>query len=422
MDDTMYSFGFPLKKRETIIQEAIVNAHETTKILYRGKYRDLPVIEVPIGLPVYRIENIRTKSMHAEWLATHPDRPKDFFTKEPSSIEVQEEQHKLLHMLADDQGLLKTFRDTKEQQTLPLICSDDGVVVNGNRRLCVWRDLYSFDHEKFKHFETINIAVLPDHDPKGMYDLEVSLQIKKDMKADYLWHAIAADCKEKAETIDRNELAKNRSIKVEDVNQYIDCFNYATDYLYSIGHAGEWSLVDKAFYAFQQILSSRKSLSNSGDKAIFKEITNSLIMVPNKGERLYTKIPKVAKNLNQISSKLKEAFDIDPEQYVDRSDPLNIENDDNEHYKNSIIARCVREAQDPDKVVNIVDNVLQTCEEEERENNKKTYLFSQVQRAATILANAISTIDESMETNGVIKQIESIEGSCLYIKKWIGND
>ena len=64
-----YSFGFPNVQRIMAITEGINNSQtgEKYQIDYRGKYRPLPVIEVPIEMLVYRIENIRTKSLQKQW-------------------------------------------------------------------------------------------------------------------------------------------------------------------------------------------------------------------------------------------------------------------------------------------------------------------------------------------------------------------
>lgn len=190
-----YSFGYPDAYRIHEISEAVRNsqAGEKYQIDYRGRYRPLPVIEVPIEMLVYRTENIRTKSLQKQWLAQHRDLPRDLFVRDPFSIEAQENQHQVLKLLVDKENLLKTFRDNdKLQQTEPLICSNDGIVVNGNRRLCAWRELYYNNRIKYAHFQTVRVAVLPDNDSQGMFDLEVALQIRSDMKAEYVWHAIAA--------------------------------------------------------------------------------------------------------------------------------------------------------------------------------------------------------------------------------------
>ena len=51
-----YSFGYPNAQRMVAITEAVNNSQtgEKYQIDYRGKYRPLPVIEVPIEMLVYR--------------------------------------------------------------------------------------------------------------------------------------------------------------------------------------------------------------------------------------------------------------------------------------------------------------------------------------------------------------------------------
>ena len=108
-----YHFGYPNMQRIVAIDEAVNNAQngEKYQVNYRGKYRPLTVIEVPIEMLVYRIENIRTKSLQKEWLAQHRDLPRDLFVSDPNSIEAQENQHQVLKKLVDKENLLKTFKD-----------------------------------------------------------------------------------------------------------------------------------------------------------------------------------------------------------------------------------------------------------------------------------------------------------------------
>lgn len=121
------------------------------------------------------------------------------------------------------------------QQKEALIATDDGVVVNGNRRLCAWRTLYYSDRIKYAHFQTVRVAVLPDHDPRGIYDLEVVLKIHSDMKAEYAWHSIAADYKEKIEQgVDLQKFAQKQGKSAEEINRLIECYEYAEQYLESI--------------------------------------------------------------------------------------------------------------------------------------------------------------------------------------------
>lgn len=421
-----YLFGYPFAQRTLMLSEAINNSPngEKYQINYRGKYRPLPVVEVPIESLVYRIENIRTKSLQKQWLAQHADAPKDLFSSDPFSIEAQEAQHQVLELLVDKENLLKTFKnDDKLQQTDPLICSADGIVVNGNRRLCAWRKLFYENKNKYPHFQTIRVAVLPDSDPQGMYDLEVALQIRSDMKADYVWHAIAADYQEKFDAgIDMGMLAKKQNKKTEDINTYIACYTYAAEYLESIGHPNEWSLVDKQEFAFKQIVASKKNIHNPADKELFQEIAKAMLQTPAEGERLYKQIPKVATHLTSIAPKLQDVFNISVNIDAADDDDLSLlmgGSAANVNTVNAQIAAGIRSADNPAMVTRTVKSVLETSEELEKEKKKKSFVFEQVMKAATALTNAISNLDDSMSKDGVGKQLENIEGACAVLKDWI---
>ena len=419
-----YLFGYPNVRRSIMIADSLNNQQSGEKhyVNYRGKYRPLPVIEVPIELLVYRIENIRTKSLQKQWLALHRELPRDLFVNDPFSIESQEAQHQILTLLADKENLLKTFKDDdKLQQTEPLICSNDGIVVNGNRRLCAWRELYYGNRTRYAHFQTVRAAVLPDSDPQGMYDLEVSLQIHSDMKAEYVWHAIAADYQEKFDSgIDIGVLAAKQNKKAEEINTYIECYNYAAQYLESIGHPDEWTRVDKQWEAFKKILIGRRSLVNPGDKELFQEITKAILQTPAVGDRLYSQIPKVVSHLTSIAPKLQAVFDIAVQEDMDDDLALLTGGDANgEKTTNAQIAAGLRIADDPAKVVQTVKEVLETAEALEKEKEKKNYIFDLVMKAATFLTNAVSNLDDSMSKDGVGKQIENIEGACAVLKDWI---
>lgn len=419
-----YDFGYPYAQRVVTITESINNSQngEKYQLDYRGKYRPLPVIEVPIEMLVYRIENIRTKSLQKQWLAQHNDLPRDIFVSDPFSIEAQENQHQVLKLLVDKENLLKTFRDNdKLQQTEPLICSNDGIVVNGNRRLCAWRELYYANKTKYAHFQTIRVAVLPDSDPQGMYELEVALQIHSDMKAEYVWHAIAADYQEKYDSgVDISVLAAKQNKKPEEISTYIECYNYAAQYLESIGHPDEWMLVDKQEYAFKQIVIGRKNISNPGDKELFQEIVKSMLQAPAVGDRLYKQIPKVVSALSAIAPKLQEAFGITIQDNNDNAlDLLTGGDTSNENIVNTQIAAGIRMADNPTLVAQTVKLVLDATDELEKEKKKKSFIFDQVMKAATLLTNAVSNLDDSMSKDGVGKQLENIEGACAALKDWI---
>ena len=196
----------------------LVKATVYFPLVVMGKNQRLKQIRVRIGFPVYRLENGRTRTFQKEYLATHADAPADLFTMDTDSLEAQRAQHEILKKLAEDEDLLKEFQSGTEQ-TEPIIITTTGVVVNGNRRLCTWRTLYYKEPEKYKYFEFIDVAVLPeDCDEAEIKALEKRLQIQKTHRAEYKWHNKAAMLKEeKAQGESETSLAKSYDISKKEV-------------------------------------------------------------------------------------------------------------------------------------------------------------------------------------------------------------
>lgn len=179
----IYEFGAPLLTRTSEIASKCASSKTLFPLEVMGKYQRLKQITVRIGVPVYRMQNGRTRTFQKEYLATHPDVAADLFTLDPESVAAQKAQHTILQKLAEDEDLYKEFSGGT-QQTEPIIVTSTGVVVNGNRRLCVWRTLFAKDPSEYKHFEYIEVAVLPeDCDEAEIRALEKRLQIQKNTQS-----------------------------------------------------------------------------------------------------------------------------------------------------------------------------------------------------------------------------------------------
>lgn len=215
-------------------------------------------------------------------------------------------------------------------------------------------------------------------------------------------------------------LAAKQNKKPEEIRTYIECYNYAAQYLESIGHPDEWTRVDKQEYAFKQIVIGRKNIVNPGDKELFQEISKAMLQTPAVGDRLYKQIPKVVSSLSEIAPKLQEVFDITIQDNNDDDLSLLTGGDvSDSNTANAQIAAAIRQAENPTLVAQTVKSVLDTTEELEKEKKKKSFIFDQVMKAATALTNAVSNLDDSMSKEGIGKQIENIEGALVYLKDWI---
>ncbi|CAB4327305.1 MULTISPECIES: hypothetical protein [unclassified Brucella] len=180
----------PVNRAATIASKVIATTDYREFFGFRNRRNELPLIQVPIGLPVYRMENFRTFTDQRDFIATQ-GKPSHYFSAGQESEEVQQAQHQLLYRLA-----LKGKTDSivpvsdvlaVEGQRQPLLITADGVVVNGNRRLAALRELYG-QGSKFSHFSHIDVLVLPaDATGEEIVDIEANLQAVPETKLDYDW-------------------------------------------------------------------------------------------------------------------------------------------------------------------------------------------------------------------------------------------
>jgi hypothetical protein len=151
--------------------------------------------------------------------------PEDgMFSGDAEMWDAQQAQHELLLQLANKSDLAKYFEENANQQVDPILLDENGFVVNGNRRLSYWRELLHKESTKYGHFRHIDAAVLPHCDEKEIDRLEATLQIEKDIKADYSWDARANMmlAKQKRDGFSNKELGELYGMKESDVEELLD--------------------------------------------------------------------------------------------------------------------------------------------------------------------------------------------------------
>lgn len=434
-------YGAPLLQRKNEISGKVAKSKRYKSIEFMGKMVDLPEIDIRIEMPVYRLANGRTRTMQLEYLALNPDAPRDLFQRDHDALDAQRAQHDLLFKLANEENLFDAFKNDDLQQTESIICTNEGVVVNGNRRLCVWRTLYYNDRKKYKSFETIRAAILPDCDEKAIEDLEKKLQIQNQMRAEYHWHTIALMAEEEINRGSRDgDVAKSYDMSTQKLHLYIDAMHYASIYLKKINKENQWSLVDKDYYAFEQMVKGRRKFTDQGDKELFEAICFYYIENGSDSGRLYQVIQDVADNLHPIAVEL--GMKILPEteeettkesapnstsfeksskkESADESDLDLLGGEEAEANVNSQIAQAVATTGDTQVVQKIVKNVIETQKALKSEKDASNYLISQVSRAVSLLQNAITNgLVENANVEGVIKQLDTIRAKVEEIQEWI---
>ena len=181
----------PAHAREKVIAEALVNptGKDPAFDIFPGKNIELNKVQLPIGLPVYRMANGRTSIEQLAYLK-RSQQSADFFSKGEESEEAQRAQHEILSILAKQgsDSVAIIAKILKEgHQTYPLWITHRGVVVNGNRRLAAMRDLYAEDSKRFARYATVECAILPNLTPDQIEELELRLQVAPETKLPYGW-------------------------------------------------------------------------------------------------------------------------------------------------------------------------------------------------------------------------------------------
>lgn len=403
-----------LLDRYEILERLARETKQSMQFKFRGTMQELPLVRVRLDLPVYRAGNHRTKTLQEEYLAKHPDLPATFFLADTDSAAVQDAQREILETLIDQQDLLGSFKKAGASQDEPLLCTRDGTVVNGNRRLCAWRKLYGEDPIQYKQFASVELLLLPsDCSEDDINAIERELQIKKSHRADYSWHTKAAMIKEVFDAGERSkaQIADLFDMKPADVEQAIACYDYAKGYLAAIGHPGEWSLVDKDEFAFRKIVAGERTIRDEGHKEVFSACAAAFLQASADeiGDRKYNLIPQLAENISAVTEVLeKELLPAG----MPASSPRVLA---------MKTARACRENANMKKTVELVKNVLDAAREKDADRQRGSSLLADLTDISTRLVSAKTRdLDERQkELPAALRQIESILENTAFIKQWI---
>lgn len=422
-------FGWPLPKRLEFLERQAKNKEKNQKysfpLRFQGTQSHFPVYSVEIELPKYRLANGRTQAAQEEYLAGHEDVGSDFFRRDFESAAAQQVQHDLLWKMVDGTELLKYFKDTSNKQDQPLILDSSGFVVNGNRRLCAMRELYSSDSDAYSHFSHIDIVVLPDCSDKDIDELEARLQLQPDIKEDYTWIAKACMLRVRQEThqYTNQQLSSLYGIKESELQAILARLALADDYLIKSGKPRQYQLVQKHEFAFKQLQKTRKRVDNEQKRDLHTEIAFQMISHSDKsGGRLYERIPEVEKHLDEITNALSEEFNT--KQSTLESDDakynlLGVAAPDNDLAP--LVERVAADA-NGEKVIEVVIEAIDSQKELERQLARANAPLKELAEANAHLRNALNLIDERTATDGIDEQLTAIEESLLELRAWLETD
>jgi hypothetical protein len=404
--------GWPLPKRREFLREKISEKSEKTHpVPFQGKMQYLPVHEVPLGLPLYRLENGRTTGKQAEYLSAHSEISKEFFRSDSESAAAQKVQHGILTDLArGSKNLFKEFES--EPQIEPIILTSLGYVVNGNRRLSTWRELYSADPSTYDRFRNIQVVVLPFVDDKEIDRVEADLQLKEDLKADYSWTATALMMREKMTRYGytEDELVALYTREKKDLLELLDSLDYAEQYLEGRDIPDKYTEVDAKEYAFIQMVRTRKKWKASeAEKEVFEKAAFCLTDEAGEGKRIYSEIPKVADHLDSVVESLSSEFEIDVKGVAKETALL-------------LVSEALGQKDNFESARVVIRDAIEAAAFAKKDKKKKDYVASLVHKARTSLAEAKASIETDSTKEGVNEALNDIDALVADLRKWAAED
>ena len=247
--------GWPFPKRRAFIDQlkSSKDNDRNYPLKFQNKLTSFVVYSCQIDFPKYRLNNGRTQAAQEEYLAKHPELEANFFTVDFETNKVQSVQHSLLKKMVVNTPLWAYFKNTSNSQDQPLILSNEGFVVNGNRRLCTTRELYYGDPKKYAKYSHLDVIILPPCDEKDIDDLEGDLQVQPELKQEYTWIATACmlRARQKQWGYKDSDLAIKYGKKEKEIKELLSLLSQADEYLAYLGKEKQYDLVDNSLYAFK---------------------------------------------------------------------------------------------------------------------------------------------------------------------------
>ena len=410
----------PVNRAATIASKVVASTEKREFFEFRNRRSELPLIQVPIDLPVYRVENYRTFTDQRDFISGEGKKA-DYFSAGQESEEVQQAQHQLLYKLAlmgktkEDVSVSDVLETQGQRQ--PLLITSGGVVVNGNRRLAALRELYD-KGSRFSHFSHVDVLVLPaDATAEEIVDVEANLQAISDVKLDYDWIG-EAQLINRLVNLGRStaQVATQLRRKEKDIKYAIQTLAEADLYLKEApGTQGNYSEIredaEQLFGDLPKLLDGKSEQMKEASRVI------AWTLYQNKGRlegRLYdynAAIGNLADDvLDRVADELGIVTETDAEDVADTDkDDFAIDIGDDSQVTNFSGVIEALKATDNDAAIEALIDATQTVIQVDKGQRSGKAALKSVQQAHTKLASVDISKAEKSTIPKISKQLEAIK-------------
>ena len=297
-----------LQMKNSLNQDAI--SRFDTK--WKGKQVQLEVYQISIKHLRYNLNNTRVLPHLREYGAKN-GHPKSYFEKiDKDSISTQKLIDSFLRKNEDRKAALKFFKqtDNKPETQHPFVCTPDGRILNGNQRLCVFRELYFGNQKKYSHLQTAYVAFLPDN---GTAEDERNLEsIFQDTeligsKFDWIQAGLYADEELKKPGVTPASLAKTRGVSEAEMLAEVGRIKLAREFLIYMEMEDYWQTLRELplLQAFKTLYEKMNAEKDIHRREALKQLSFAMMKDPKEaggevGTSVHLLIGKAAKNIQTI--------------------------------------------------------------------------------------------------------------------------
>ncbi|KXV29027.1 hypothetical protein [Gluconobacter japonicus] len=410
----------PAHVREVVIAELAANSNKTEPFYeYQSRAHDLPIVHAPIGIPIYRMANFRTRTAQQAYIRRE-GKPADYFSIGEENEAAQQRQHEFLLKFANEgrKGSITPIIDVLkgERQRQPILITRRGVVVNGNRRLAAMRSLYDEDSNLYREFSTVKCQVLPaTATEKEIVEVEVRLQMKQRTELDYDW---INECIAVRELRDRGltmkelmALMNKKKIEIEDsINALTEADLYLAEWQ---SRPNDYEAIDDAKQLFFDIAENVKSKTGEGQEVSRRIAWLLADRRRTLKRRVYDFKPMFGKKSDEVAAKLAERFSVE----LDDSASDDMEEDDDFSIDlggetGPTFRPLISLLDDPTRRDEVAVELIDVCEdiiEIERDRRDGQMPLNLIQQANGKLAEVDMTRADAGSLNAIGKQLDAVQ-------------
>ena len=286
-------------KRKRAIRDNINKKKTYHKESFRikGKFKQVPIIVLPIDLPTYHLNNGRTRAEQRNYIVENSKKD-DFFEKNQENNVQQKIQHEIL-LRASKDPTANIFTELKKaitregfREDSPLLLESNGIVINGNRRLAAIRELYRSDVKTFDKFKQVPCAIIEEHlSPQNIKEIENYLQVKKENKQEYDWISLSLEIKNERERLQltNKQIAVNMGKSEQEVERFYNLINVINTCLEEDWKKpGEYDLIMKQEQLWKNTEERAFRTRNPAEKAAIYKVARMISVNSTKlGDRAY---------------------------------------------------------------------------------------------------------------------------------------